>query len=378
MQNNTSNHPQKIKLKINFVAMKIHALSTLFKFHKPKNSIHKIPKPVLKKPFQNKPKPTDNQKIEIFNPKPHEIMRRYKSTTLSFAVPASIVLNSQSSELQTYLVGQIARAASIFRVDEIIVINDCESTREKAKMRGKQRDVINFFVKNLEYLETPQYLRKALFPVMPELQFTGLMNPLDAPHHLRADEFSPYREGVVIDRPVKEGKGSWVNIGLKKDCQIDVRLAVGTRITVKLDANSQDSELKFYTGTVVSQLEPKKELGKYWGYTVRVAENLSDALYSSPYGKYDLMVGTSDKGNRYDEVEFTEVENYEHCLIMFGGLPGIEGMIEGDENLKISPDQAGTLFNYYVNTCPDQGCRTIRTEEAIIISLAVLVPKLGR
>jgi len=40
------------------------------------------------------------------------------------------------------------------------------------------------------------------------------MNPLDAAHHLRANEWSKYREGVVIKRPVKDGKGSWVNIGL--------------------------------------------------------------------------------------------------------------------------------------------------------------------
>ena len=312
-------------------------------------------------------------KLSIYTP-------RYKSTTLSIAVPASIVLNSQSPELQTYLVGQIARSASVFRIDEIVVINDCESSSDKSKMKGKQRDVINFFVKNLEYLETPQYLRKALFPVMPELQYTGLMNPLDAPHHLRQDEPSPYREGVVIDRPVREGKGSWVNIGLRKDCQINVRLEVGTRITVKLDDSYTDPSIKFYNGTVVSQLEPKQVLGKYWGYTVRISDSLSDALYSCPFaGKsYDLLIGTSDKGERYDAVEFKEVSTYNHAMIMFGGLPGIEGMIEGDDKIKISPTQAATLFKYYVNTCPDQGCRTIRTEEAIIISLAVLVPKLGR
>jgi hypothetical protein len=40
------------------------------------------------------------------------------------------------------------------------------------------------------------------------------MNPLDAPHHLRATEWFKYREGCVIKRPVKDNKGSWINIGL--------------------------------------------------------------------------------------------------------------------------------------------------------------------
>jgi predicted SPOUT superfamily RNA methylase MTH1 len=92
-----------------------------------------------------------------------------------------------------------------------------------------------FFVKNLEYLETPQYLRKMLFPKHTALRFASLMNPLDTPHHMRATEWCQYREGVVMNRPVKDVKGSWVNIGVYKDCQINVALQEGTRVTVKLD-----------------------------------------------------------------------------------------------------------------------------------------------
>lgn len=37
---------------------------------------------------------------------------------------------------------------------------------------------------------------------------------------------------------------------------------------------------------------------------------------------------------------------------------------------------AEQLFHFYVNTCPQQGSRTIRTEEAILISLSCLREKL--
>ncbi len=288
----------------------------------------------------------------------------FRDSTISIALPASIVINSQSGELQTYLVGQIARAASIFRIEEIIIINDCTSTSEEAKLKRKQGDATNFFVKNLEYMETPQYLRKALFPVIPELKYTGLMNPLDAPHHLRQTEWSTYREGVVIPRPVRADRGSWVNIGLKKDCQIQEKLAVGTRVTVRINEKGDNLELKYYTGNVVSQLEPKQQLGKYWGYSVRVASGIWDALKGCPYpeGKYDLMIGTSDRGETYRKLKIKEANTYKHALIMFGGLPGIEGLIDGDENAEVTSEDAPRLFEYYVNTCPDQGCRTIRTE----------------
>lgn len=74
-----------------------------------------------------------------------------------------------------------------------------------------------FFVKNLEYVETPQYLRKSLFPKNNALRCSGIMNPLETKHHLKSTEWFPYREGVVINRPTKDLKGSWVNIGLTKE-----------------------------------------------------------------------------------------------------------------------------------------------------------------
>jgi hypothetical protein len=40
-------------------------------------------------------------------------------STFSIAVPASILDNAQSPELRTYLAGQIARAACVFKVDEV-------------------------------------------------------------------------------------------------------------------------------------------------------------------------------------------------------------------------------------------------------------------
>lgn len=45
---------------------------------------------------------------------------------------------------------------------------------------------------------------------------TGLLNPLDSPHHMRQDEDSEFREGVVVDRPTRPGQGSFVNCGMKK------------------------------------------------------------------------------------------------------------------------------------------------------------------
>ena len=161
----------------------------------------------------------------------YKTSRRGFTTTL--VLPSSIVDNAQSMELKTYLVSQIAKAAATFCFSEIVIVS-CD---KHSRMQEIKQDVTTteFFVANLEYLETPQYLRKALFPKSPALRFAGLMNPIDTPHHVRATEWLPYREGVVINRPSKDAKGSWANIGIYKDCQLDLCLQEGTRVTVKLD-----------------------------------------------------------------------------------------------------------------------------------------------
>ena len=290
--------------------------------------------------------------------------------TLSILIPSSIVDNAQSKELRTYLIGELARTIGIFKISEIIIFHD--------KLKDNSRDYINYFIKNLQYLETPQYLRKTLFPMSEDLKLSGLMNPLESQHHLRKDEWSPYREGCVLDRPVN-GEYSWVNIGLNKDCKIDQKLPPKTRVTVKLNEKNFNNKLKYYTGTPVSMSEPFLKNGTYWGYVVRVCETYKDVFNDSIYEEgYDFIIGTSDKGENYRTANFEKKKDFKHCLIIFGGISGIEGMMIDDEHNNINSKNISENFDLYLNTCMNQGLRTIRTEEAILISLAVIRPELDR
>ena len=290
--------------------------------------------------------------------------------TLSILIPSSIVDNAQSKELRTYLIGELARTIGIFKISEVIIFHD--------KLKDNSKDYINYFIKNLQYLETPQYLRKTLFPMSEDLKLSGLMNPLESQHHLRKDEWSQYREGCVLDRPVN-GEYSWVNIGLNKDCKINQKLPPKTRVTVKLNENNFNNKLKYYTGTPVSMSEPFIKNGTYWGYVVRVCETYKDIFNDSIYDEgYDFIIGTSDKGENYRTANFSKKKDFKHCLIIFGGISGIEGMMIDDEHNKINSANISKNFDLYLNTCMNQGLRTIRTEEAILISLAVIRPELDK
>ncbi|KAJ8682473.1 hypothetical protein QAD02_018265 [Eretmocerus hayati] len=294
-------------------------------------------------------------------------------STISIAVPGSILENAQSAELRTYLAGQIARAACIYKIDEIVVFDDRgpqEKTDEYAL--DEARPSCLQLARILQYLECPQYLRKYFFPLHKDLQFAGLLNPLDAPHHLRQQDVSEYREGVVSNKPLKAGKGSLVNVGLLQDVRVDKVLTSNIRVTVKiLEEDGNSNKLK---GIIVPPSLPRAETGIYWGYTVRLANSLSDIFVKCPYsGGYDLLIGTSDKGTSIDDIEGKSC-TYKHGLIVFGGLAGIEEAIEADSNFNV--DDPSLIFDLYLNVCPQQGSRTIRTEEAILLTLAELRTKI--
>ncbi|XP_034402676.1 putative methyltransferase C9orf114 homolog [Cyclopterus lumpus] len=305
-------------------------------------------------------------------PSPNKKGRAY---TVSVALPGSVLDNAQSTELRTYLAGQIARACVVFCVDEIVVFDeygeDVTSVEGEFKGVGKKGHACIQLARILQYLECPQYLRKWFFPKHQDLQYAGLLNPLDSPHHMRMDDESEYREGIVLDRPNKPGKGSLVNCGMRKDVRIDKQLQSGLRVTVKLN-NTQKQESKLCKGVVVPPHLPRTEGDIYWGYSVRLASCLSAVFTESPHAEgYDLTVGTSEKGSSMDQ---TTLSPFKHLLVVFGGLQGLEASVDTDQNLEVT--DPSVLFDLYLNTCPNQGSRTIRTEEAILVSMAGLRQKI--
>ncbi|KAI9298304.1 DUF171-domain-containing protein [Neoconidiobolus thromboides FSU 785] len=313
--------------------------------------------------------------------------------TVSVAIPGSIVANAQSQELRTYLVGQIARALVVFNVDEVVVYNDNLSPIEAqnaykevaSDLSGTFEPANNiqnpdlFMARVLQYLETPQYLRKQLFPIHKDLQFAGLLNPLDCPHHLRSSEISRFREGIILNKPIKQNKGSFAYCGLKKELSLDKSIKPGTRVTVEIDEQDRDFNAiksSYIRGKVVSYKKPREEDGIYWGYQVRHASNLSNVFDQSPYkGGYDLKIGTSERGESIDSFH-SKMPEFNHLIIVFGGVAGIEAAVDADQSLQIAGDEASSLFDFWINTCPSQGSRTIRTEEAILVTISALRPSI--
>jgi predicted SPOUT superfamily RNA methylase MTH1 len=264
-------------------------------------------------------------------------------------------------------------------VDEIVVYNESNHLMQSDPMK----DPNVFLARILLYQDCPQYLRKDLFPMQVSLKYAGLLNPLDAPHHVRAEERSQYREGLVIKQKYPKGQpenitGCVVNCGLRgKDVYVtNATPPKGARVTVEMQFENVP-EFGLPLGKVVARRIPREKTGIYWGYTVRLAEGLQKVFDECPFeGGYDYKLGTSERGKSITSITDSMTDNllpsFKHLLIVFGGVKGIEAAVDSDETMKVSSDEIERLFDQWINICPSQGSRTIRTEEAVLLSLSVL------
>jgi methyltransferase len=327
--------------------------------------------------------------------------------TLSIALPGSILDNAvhKSAELQASLACQVARAAAVFCIDEIIVFREGP--------RSADEDSTDTLALLLRYMDTPQYLRRHLFPVSEKLKNVGSLNPLNLPNHFAKADTPRWRDGVAVpsgrsfvgrskhdsDQTAKKDAlvSRYVDVGLQRLVEVDQQVPLFDRVTVDLFASGESYSAcpgKYLFGQIAHRSAPRLQRGLYWGYTIRVADSLLEALRCSAAEEcedkkecyYDLVVGTSERGapigGHPDAPVLTQCAfpEFSRGLIVFGGVHGLEHSARCD--MKLMERNIGTssadalpvddLFDFYVNTCPRQGSRTIRTEEAIPISLAVL------
>jgi predicted SPOUT superfamily RNA methylase MTH1 len=290
--------------------------------------------------------------------------------------------SAQAHDQKTYLAGTVARALAVFCVDEVVVFDDGQKTSAKSTNPHATAeeasytavsDPCHFLSHVLSYLETPPYLRKALFPMHPNLRTAGTLPSLDMPHHSRAIEHCDYREGVTVESKVgSTNTGALVDVGLPtKRLLRDMQIPPHTRVTLKLERQSDNAE-------AVSPTAPREEAGYYWGYTVRRCNSLSAVFTESPFdGGYNVSFGTSERGGDVSEVPKVHPPPASpfHILVVFGGVAGLEAAAKVDHELQasgIDSSNVGDLFDHWVNVLPGQGSRTIRTEEAVWLGLMAL------
>jgi predicted SPOUT superfamily RNA methylase MTH1 len=266
-------------------------------------------------------------------------------------IPSSVINVEKGILKKTFIVGLLGRACGIFRVDIIDIYVDPDSNLEDAL----------FIKKILEYMTTPSYLRKYLISLDKNLRGVGGLPPLATPNQPSQEIISGrhFREALVVDLRkdtvyLEAGLGELVSVHLDKERLRSIKR--GDRVVIEVDNNN-----------VVSIL-PREEFMKkfYWVFQVSISKSLRESLR-----KFRGSVIISSRKGEYmdDRVAKKLIELYSRgdLSVVFGSPSR-----DPDEIADIEGWDINKMANLVINTAPLQGVRSIRTYEALYITLSLI------
>ncbi len=266
---------------------------------------------------------------------------------LGVALAASYTLTEPSLLLKTIKIGVLGRLLAVFRVENVVFFIDRADAWKEASL-AKQI---------LEYMVTAPYLRRYIYPPdVPDLRYVGVLPPLQLPTHgVGGPREGEVREALVL-RPVRQGVVVEAGLGKPVLVRTNKKYRRGQRVLVRVESLSPISVTLLQKADV------------YSGFTVHIEESLTRLLrkYRNKY----YVIATSRKGNTID-VENLSARSNSLCnkgvLVVFGSPS--EGLFELAER---EGQRLTSLVDEVMNTIPGQGTLTVRVEEAVAASLAIL------
>ncbi len=249
---------------------------------------------------------------------------------LRIAIPGDALSANPSIREKTLVAGYIARAAATLRAEGIDIYG-----------KGEGFDVL---VDILNYLATPVYLRKKLFPLKQSLKYAGILPP-------------------VTIRALNEGfrereEKLWVKFGLVEACKRGgiALVDVGEEEVVKVrvhDCKKGRIVLVLFKDNRPVKVLPRRYgiwRGEYLGFEVKLFDDVYEVteFYKSQGLK---RVGTSRRGEwpgRLREI-----------------LPSDVGLIFGHPSAGLPELYPDLELDALVNVLPCQGVKTVRLEEAL-------------
>jgi len=265
------------------------------------------------------------------------------------AIPDSTLADGQTKRDKSIKITQLARAFSIFRISRVYIYRDRKSNY------SADRKLLKLI---LEYLDTPPYLRKSLYPRKDELRFAGLLHPIKAPHHKPAVDPRKIKVGEIRQAALVNAKGRYfADAGLNYLIPLEGSAPNNRRTTVRFISEHPRLRCKAIT---------REEINEYWGYEVREVQSLVDFLQTVP----NVVVLTSIEGEplgRFEEELSQDLKNATNALVIFGSPS--RGLIKILNDEGKHPKE---FTKYFLNFFPKQATETVRLEEAVMGCLALL------
>ena len=262
---------------------------------------------------------------------------------LSIAIPESSLSDESLKIDKTRKISVLARACAIFRIDTIYVYQE-----------GNNKQDGSLLTMILKYLETPQFLRKRLFPKMNDLKFAGVLLPLKIPSHITPANAKKINRGDVREGLVISVKGKkFVDVGVNQLIPFFGHTQIGKRVTVQFKEGHPKLSVKEIS---------KDQAPSYWGYSVKERANLFSLLTE---WKGNIII-TSRKGKTATKEQISKyIKSDQPTLVVFGSPEkGIHEILGG----KMKNVQNAKSLNFF----PNQATETVRLEEALLGTLSII------
>ena len=268
------------------------------------------------------------------------------------AIPDSFLYGVTSDIDKTFKIFQLSRSLSIFRVGKIFIFHD--------KIINPKKDETNFIVTLLEYLDTPQYLRRKIYAKLDFLKHVGKLHPIRSPHHkdkipLDDVESGETRVGILE----KRDKLFFVDVGLESLIKYHGSIKQqGKKINVKL--------LKRNNTLTAVDVRPEEIAEIYWGYNVFYSNYVGEVLKKYQKSKIILTSRYSEYFKLDSSFPYDSGKSGDNSVLIVFGSPkyGLNEIFI-KEKMNISNYNS---FNFF----PYQGTQTVRLEEAIFGVLSIL------
>lgn len=257
---------------------------------------------------------------------------------MRIAIPGDALSANPSIREKTLVAGYIARAAATMRAEGIDVYG-----------KGEGFDVL---VDVLNYLSTPVYLRKKLFPIKQSLKYAGILPPVTV---------------KALNEGFREREEKlWVKFGLVEACKkggtalIDVGEGEAIKVHMRNCKKGKIVLVMFRDNKAVKVLPRRYGIwrGEYLGFEVKLFKDVYEVVdyYTSQGLK---RVGTSKRGEWPGKLR--EV------------LPSDIGLIFGHPSAGLPELYPDLELDALVNVLPCQGVKTIRLEEALWATTSLIL-----
>jgi methyltransferase len=279
----------------------------------------------------------------------------YILTSLRFdlSIPDSFLYDVSTEIDKTLKIFQLSRALSIFRVNNVFIYHD--------KLLNASKNDLQLMVTILEYLDTPQYLRRKIYPKLEILKNVGKLHPIRSHHHKDRLDIREVKSGEIRVGVVEKRRDAYfVDVGLSIPIQYDGKFKHnGRKVNVKLLRH------KNYINAIDIEKNEITEL--YWGYNLHQIRDLKNIMDKFPLSNIILTSRHSKYFNPFEN-EFSKLNSLlgnNSILVVFGSPKFGLNSILSKEKINISK-------YYSYNFFPNQGTQTVRLEESVYGVLSIL------